>query len=60
MPFRSIRWKLTFAYLFTVFAAVSVLGLYISRWAEESYVSSLRSELLSEIRFVGDVAEKTS
>jgi two-component system phosphate regulon sensor histidine kinase PhoR len=59
MPFRSIRWKLTFAYLFTVFAAVSVLGLYLSRWTEESYVSSLRSELLSESRFVGNVTEKT-
>ncbi len=55
-PFRSIRWKITFAYLL-VLASIAVLGIYLSRWTEDYYVSSLRGELLRECRFVGKLAE---
>lgn len=49
----SIRWKLTFAYLLTVLLSISVLGFYLSRWTEHRYVSSLRTQLADESRFVG-------
>ncbi len=52
-PFHSIRWKLTFAYTCVVLISISVLGVYLSVWTENSYVSSLRTELVAESRLTG-------
>ena len=48
--FHSIRWKLTSAILLVVFAAIGLLGLYLSQWADDNYVSSLRMSLERESR----------
>ncbi len=48
-----IRWKFTLAYLLSVLISIAALGFYLSRWTDNYYTTSLRSELASEGRFVG-------
>ncbi len=54
-PLRSIRWRIAFAYLL-VLVSIAALGIYLSQWTDNCYVSSLRGALLTECRFVAKLA----
>ncbi|MHB0999417.1 MAG: two-component system histidine kinase PnpS [Armatimonadota bacterium] len=56
--FRSLRWKLTFAYLFVVLASISALGYYLSGWTDRNYEESLKHELAAESRLIGDLSSR--
>ncbi|MHB0913686.1 MAG: HAMP domain-containing sensor histidine kinase [Armatimonadota bacterium] len=55
---RSIRWKLTISYLLTALVAVFGLGLYLSHWTANHYISLLREQLSGESRFIGRLIEE--
>lgn len=55
--FRSIKWKLTFVYIFTALLSISALGIYLSQWTDRYYENSLRHDLTAECRFIGKLSE---
>lgn len=55
----SIRWKLTLTYLLTIFAAILIPGLILSRWIDTNYEASLRNDLISEAKLIGRLSEIT-
>lgn len=53
--FQSIRWRLTSAFLVIALGAIGLLGLYLSRWTERSYIDALKSDLASESHTIGSL-----
>jgi two-component system phosphate regulon sensor histidine kinase PhoR len=51
--FYTIRWKLTLSFVLVALAAIGLLGLYLSHWADGYYVRALTGDLVSDSRLVG-------
>ncbi|MCU0485061.1 MAG: cell wall metabolism sensor histidine kinase WalK [Anaerolineales bacterium] len=53
--FRSIRWRIAFAYVLLILAAMLVLGAYLSRFIQQTYQDNLEAQLATEARMVGEM-----
>jgi two-component system phosphate regulon sensor histidine kinase PhoR len=54
--FRSIRWRIAIPYVLLILATMLGLGVYLSGFVRQTYLSGLESQLAAEARMVGDAA----
>ncbi|HSQ26922.1 MAG TPA: ATP-binding protein [Anaerolineales bacterium] len=55
--FRSIRWQIAIPYVFLILVSMSGLGLYITNFIRQSYLSDLDRELGAEASLVSDLVK---
>jgi two-component system, OmpR family, phosphate regulon sensor histidine kinase PhoR len=53
--FQSIRWRITIPYVILILLTMLVLGFYLSKLLEQTYLENTESKLTTEARLVGDV-----
>ena len=53
--FRSIRWRIALPYVLLILIAMLALGIYLSNFVRQSYLTDLESKLATEARMIGDV-----
>ncbi len=53
--FRSIRWRIVLPYVGLILVTMLALGIYISSFVRQSYLTDLESKLAAEARMIGDV-----
>src|SRR5512135_1312099 len=54
---RSIRWRIAVPYVVLILASTAALALYFSSSLREEHTAELRSQLVSEARWVADAAQ---
>jgi two-component system phosphate regulon sensor histidine kinase PhoR len=52
--FRSIRWRIALPYVALILASMLALGLYITSYVRQTYITDLESKLAAEARLVGE------
>jgi two-component system phosphate regulon sensor histidine kinase PhoR len=55
MMLRSIRWRIAIPYILLILLSMLGLGIYLSRFVRQNYLSSIHTELVSEARLLSDV-----
>lgn len=53
--FHSIRWRITIPYVILILLTMLALGLYLSKFVEDTYLEYTEDKLRTEARFLGDV-----
>ena len=53
--FHTIRWRIAWPFVLLILVAMTALGILISNFVRQIYLSNLESRLTSEARMVGDV-----
>jgi two-component system phosphate regulon sensor histidine kinase PhoR len=53
--FHSTRWRVAFPYVSLILVTMFALGVYVSSFVRQTYLSDLESKLASEARMIGDV-----
>jgi two-component system phosphate regulon sensor histidine kinase PhoR len=53
--FHSTRWRIAFPYVSLILVTMFALGVYVSSFVRQTYLSDLESKLASEARMIGDV-----
>ena len=53
--FQSIRWRITLPYVILILLTMLVLGFYLSKFVEQTYLENTETKLTTEARLVGDV-----
>jgi two-component system phosphate regulon sensor histidine kinase PhoR len=53
--FRSIRWRIALPYIGLILITMLALGLYLSTFLRQTYISDLQAKLADEARMIGDV-----
>ncbi len=53
--FRSIRWRIALPYVGLILITMLALGVYLSSFLKQTYISDLESKLADKARMIGDV-----
>lgn len=53
--FRSIRWRIVFPYVGLILVTMLALGIYLSSFVRQTYLTELESKLAAEATMIGDV-----
>jgi len=53
--FRSIRWRIALPYVGLILITMLALGVYLSTFLRQTYISDLQAKLADEARMIGDV-----
>ncbi len=53
--FRSIRWRIALPYVGLILITMLALGVYLSSFLKQTYISDLESKLTDEARMIGDI-----
>ena len=53
--FHTIRWRIAWPFVILILIAMTILGILISNFVRQIYLSNLEARLTSEARMVGDV-----
>ncbi len=53
--FRSIRWRIALPYVGLILITMLALGVYLSSFLKQTYISDLESKLADEARMIGDI-----
>ncbi len=53
--FHTIRWRIAWPFVLLILVAMTALGILISNFVRQIYLTNLESRLTSEARMVGDV-----